>query len=73
MSWNYDAKRSLNARGDLCKHCKQVQMRAVIFAELRDLVRNGQLSDSQMEEACQGYCLGHVNEWIPDFIIREER
>lgn len=73
MSWNLDAKKSLTAKGDLCPHCKRTEMRAVIHAELRTLVRNGQITDQQMADACEGYCLGHVGEWIPDFIIREER
>lgn len=73
MSWDLDAKKSLTARGDICPHCKRTQMRAVMHAELRTLVRNGQITREQMEAACFDYCLGHVGEWIPDYIIKEER
>lgn len=72
MSWNYEARRKLSARGELCRHCDKPEMRAAIYAELRLLVERGQWSHDQLEEACSAYCTGHVNEWIPDFIIKEE-
>lgn len=72
-SWDLDGKQTLTARGAPCPHCKRIQMRAAIHAELRMLVRNGQITQSQMDAACEGYCLGHAGEWIPDFIIKEER
>ena len=73
MSWDLVAKKMLTVRGDTCSHCKKTQMRAVIHYELRTLVQNGQITSQQMDAACEGYCLGHAGEWIPDFIIREER
>lgn len=71
--WNPALARGLSARGNICEHCDQVQMRPSIFVELRTLVENGQLSKDEMDVACQGYCLGHANEWIPDYVIKEER
>lgn len=71
--WNFELAKNLSSRGTLCPHCKQVQMRATTYVELRTLVQNGQLSREEMDVACEGYCLGHANEWIPDCIIQEER
>lgn len=72
MSWNYEARRTLTARGEQCRHCHKIQMRAAIYAEMRLIVDRGQWTEEQLADACTGYCLGHVDEWIPDFVIREE-
>ena len=71
--WAYELSRGLNAKGSLCGHCQKAQMRPSIYVEIRTLVRNGQLTHEQMVVACEGYCLGHADEWIPDYIIAEER
>lgn len=71
--WDLQRRLELSARGSLCGHCKQAQMRPSIYVELRTLVQNGQLTREEMVEACAGYCLGHADEWIPDYIIQEER
>jgi hypothetical protein len=71
--WNQELAKGLTVRGNICEHCKQVQMRPAIYVELRTLVQNGQMTREEMAVACEGFCLGHANEWIPDFIIHEER
>lgn len=72
MTWNYLARRSLTARGQLCPHCQKTEMRPALYAELREIVRNGQWTQQEFKEACEDYCLGHFDEWIPDFVITEE-
>lgn len=66
-----ELSKGLSAKGVMCEHCDQVQMRPVIYVELRTLVQKGQLTKEEMEQACDGYCLGHHNEWIPGYIIDE--
>lgn len=71
--WDLQQRLELSARGSLCGYCNQAQMRPSIYVELRTLVQNNQLTREEMVEACKGYCLGHADEWIPDYIIHEER
>lgn len=73
MSWDLNRSKTLTAKGKVCRDCGKVQMTAFAFTELRTLVQKGQLTREEMLDMCEGYCLGHRNEWIPSYVIDEEK